>query len=644
MATGTSAPRPGRGASGPAAAGRGRRRRAPRPDRPRSAAAGRSDTSRTPPGPSVEHHRQAARQHHRPQAAPRRAAPPGRAGSSRGRRNRSAPGQPGDQERRRGWYEGCIGMAAAVAAAAKRAQSLIATLARDAGAPPGGRASADCSWPRWCWAGSSPPSKRSSAGRAAAKRRRSSSSSSCPTTSSATGCGRASRDVHRRREFSTAIAINAPGRARRPTSGRSRPASAASSCSATRWCWRCRCRTRRRSASVLEARLNARAPRRHPLPRDQRRRPGLRAGRGAALLPDGGPRFEADLVLVATFVANDAVEAFDAAWRLDGSAAGGRSRATRPSARSGASSAAAWSCRSPGSASTAAPNGCGGAPAPSRPVPATWVAAALRHRRPRVAAAGARARWPRGPRADGARTAIALMPARLQLDPADSSGCARRSSRPPARSRVDVASERFDAALAPLGVPTSTCSRAEAGRRPASSSSTTVHLTPPGTTRSRPRSTPSSRERSAFLEPRRRGARRRLMVFNSAHLSVFFAVVYAVYRRWGTAPRTGCSGAELLLLRRLGLALHRPPGRVDAGQLLGRPRADAPRGLPIGGRIVNSRAALGFLLAVLGFFKYAGFFVDSSARRSRTRWLRHSAVRRSPSFCRSASRSTLSSR
>ena len=30
-------------------------------------------------------------------------------------------------------------------------------------------------------------------------------------------------------------------------------------------------------------------------------------------------RFEADLVLVATFVANDAVEAFDAAWRLDGS-------------------------------------------------------------------------------------------------------------------------------------------------------------------------------------------------------------------------------------------------------------------------------------------------------------------------------------
>jgi len=55
--------------------------------------------------------------------------------------------------------------------------------------------------------------------------------------------------------------------------------------------------------------------------------------------------------------------------------------------------------------------------------------------------------------ADGARFAIALMPARFQLDPAEYDRL-RAATEPMAGPiRKDIATERFQAALAPLGVP-----------------------------------------------------------------------------------------------------------------------------------------------------------------------------------------------
>ena len=106
------------------------------------------------------------------------------------------------------------------------------------------------------------------------------------------------------------------------------------------------------------------------------------------------------------------------------------------------------------------------------------------------------------------------------------------------------------------------------------------------------------------------------MVFNSIHFVVFFAVVYAVYRLLGHRAQnlwllaasyyfyaawdwrfTGLLAASTLVSYWAG-ARPRPAGRA------GLARALAAR--PVG--------ALGFLLAVLGFFKYAGFFVDSAAR------------------------------
>ena len=106
------------------------------------------------------------------------------------------------------------------------------------------------------------------------------------------------------------------------------------------------------------------------------------------------------------------------------------------------------------------------------------------------------------------------------------------------------------------------------------------------------------------------------MVFNSVHFVVFFAIVYAVYRWLGHRAQnlwllaasyyfyaawdwrfTGLLAASTLVSYWAGLALGRPSIRASA---------------PASRRILW--AAIGFLLAVLGFFKYAGFFVDSAAR------------------------------
>jgi alginate O-acetyltransferase complex protein AlgI len=106
------------------------------------------------------------------------------------------------------------------------------------------------------------------------------------------------------------------------------------------------------------------------------------------------------------------------------------------------------------------------------------------------------------------------------------------------------------------------------------------------------------------------------VVFNSIHFVVFFAVVWAVYRLLGHRAQnvwllaasyyfyaawdwrfTGLLAASTLVSWGAGLALGRPAIRAS--------RARSRRIL---------WAALGFLLAVLGFFKYAGFFVDSASR------------------------------
>ncbi len=106
------------------------------------------------------------------------------------------------------------------------------------------------------------------------------------------------------------------------------------------------------------------------------------------------------------------------------------------------------------------------------------------------------------------------------------------------------------------------------------------------------------------------------MVFNSLHFVGFFAVVYVVYRLLGHRAQNlwllaasyyfyavwdwrfaGLLAASTLVSYAAGLALDRPEARSD--------RRRAKRILA---------AALVFNLAVLGFFKYAGFFVESAAQ------------------------------
>ncbi len=106
------------------------------------------------------------------------------------------------------------------------------------------------------------------------------------------------------------------------------------------------------------------------------------------------------------------------------------------------------------------------------------------------------------------------------------------------------------------------------------------------------------------------------MVFNSISFVVFFAIVYAVYRLLGhRAQNLWLLGASYYFYaawdwRFTGLLAASTLVSYWAGVALGRPGVrDSPsRSRPI------LWAALGFLLAVLGFFKYAGFFVDSASR------------------------------
>jgi lysophospholipase L1-like esterase len=229
----------------------------------------------------------------------------------------------------------------------------------------------------------------------------------------------------------------------------------------------------------LQARLNARAP------------AGIRYRVINAGVQGYGPveellfyrmvarRFEADLVLIATFVANDAVEAFDTAWRLDG----GRSAvAVREETRASIRRIVRRSMvlqivrqrveQVIGRAADTA--------APSRPVasylatPPAFVTDGL------ATAARALTTLAREAAADGARTAIVLVPARFQLDPAEYGRLAGAVDPAAGPLRVDGASERFAAALAPLGLPTLDLLPLLKAAPPGQFFEQTVHFTPAG--------------------------------------------------------------------------------------------------------------------------------------------------------------------
>jgi lysophospholipase L1-like esterase len=166
-------------------------------------------------------------------------------------------------------------------------------------------------------------------------------------------------------------------------------------------------------------------------------------------------RFDADLVLVAAFVANDAVEAFDNAWRLDGSrppAEAVADETERTLRRTLRRSMVVQIARM--RVDQLRNRGDEGGGAPSRPVasylvsPPSFITDGL------VVATRALRTLSGEVRADGARLAIALMPARFQLDPAEYERL-RSATEPMAGPiRKDIATERFQAALAPLGLPT----------------------------------------------------------------------------------------------------------------------------------------------------------------------------------------------
>jgi len=104
------------------------------------------------------------------------------------------------------------------------------------------------------------------------------------------------------------------------------------------------------------------------------------------------------------------------------------------------------------------------------------------------------------------------------------------------------------------------------------------------------------------------------VVFNSIHFVAFFAVVYAVYRLLGhRAQNLWLLAASYYFYavwdwRFTGLLAASTLVSFGAGRALGRADVRASRGRSL--RVLW--AALGFLLAVLGFFKYAGFFVESA--------------------------------
>ncbi len=189
---------------------------------------------------------------------------------------------------------------------------------------------------------------------------------------------------------------------------------------------------------------------------------------------------EPDLVLVATFVANDAVEAFDAAWRLDPErprSVQAREDAERTLRRTLRRSIVLQVVRQ---RLRQFAERLGRSPAPERPVasyladPPEFITRGLDVTREALRQLADEAS--RG----GARTAIVLMPARFQLDPAEFERLRAVVEPMGGPLRVDAASERFVRALAPLGLPMLDLLPRLRAAPEGQFFATTVHFTPRG--------------------------------------------------------------------------------------------------------------------------------------------------------------------
>ena len=167
------------------------------------------------------------------------------------------------------------------------------------------------------------------------------------------------------------------------------------------------------------------------------------------------PALQPDLVIVTTFVANDAVEAFDTAWRLDSTpiarSVEARDETERTLRRVVRRSIVLQIARRRAQQFA---EGLGRSPTPERPVstylesPPHFITRGLEVARGAIEAIAKDAR-------DGwqAPTAVVLMPARFQLDPAEFDRLRAVVDPLGGRLRVDGASERFRAALADSGLP-----------------------------------------------------------------------------------------------------------------------------------------------------------------------------------------------
>ncbi len=235
---------------------------------------------------------------------------------------------------------------------------------------------------------------------------------------------------------------------------------------------------------LLERRLNADRVA-VPLSGDQRRRAGIRAGRGAAFFESMAATLQPDLVIETIFVGNDAEEAVAHRVAAEGRRSG-RHRSPsetlwRPD--SGGSSGAAWCCNCCGCASSLPPRGfmdC--SPRQSRRSRATRRARRRESPRDLPSPGNASETLRRSPRRQGASTAIVLMPARFQVDDADYGRLKEAVTAAGGELLRDAATQRFDAALAELPLPRFDLLPALRARTagPGLFFQQTVHLTPRG--------------------------------------------------------------------------------------------------------------------------------------------------------------------
>jgi hypothetical protein len=193
------------------------------------------------------------------------------------------------------------------------------------------------------------------------------------------------------------------------------------------------------------------------------------------------PVLDPDLVLVTTFVANDAVEAFDAAWRLESTRSrtvAARDETERTLRRVVRRSIVLQIARRRVQELT---ERLGRAPTPERPVssylesPPHFITRGLEVARQAIASiAGEALAQYRAP------TAIVLMPARFQIDPAEFDRLRAVVDPMGGRLLVDGATERFRATLGDLGLPMLDMLPRFRQSPDGQFFATTVHLTPRG--------------------------------------------------------------------------------------------------------------------------------------------------------------------